>query len=518
MMHRLRPYRLVILVALLIGVLPNTAMAQVALQPSCGQIMTGTATSGLDHTPLSSMITACATSSVRFASAYVLKAISDYMVPTVGALFTIAIIFFAISIIQGERYVATKSIGFMIRLAIVGTFSYNMGGGNVVQVNGGWGNAFFVIFDQLLALVSGGVDPFVQIDIIIGRLLGFAPGISLASGMAGVLGGALVSSTVGMFMFGAGLMAILNLLFFILRVIYIYLQAYITIGFLLCLTPLFVPLAIFKSDRINLETYIEAILHKIIAAILIPTFMFAFLSIFLAVFNTQIDGLFAALGSTKCYAAASYGPAACGDGRTTSCPRLSSQEPKVGLSSGVSNPYSLSNVGNVRYCPPDLRPYWKINMPFYSWLTPTDPAFSKKISDTAETGAGAKVKPPVQTTLNPNLRYSADNNKATTPGIDFGPNHVSIVQDLTFTFMTMFIFTALMLSFLSLIPEIVADIAQASIGAIGQGSELEGKAKSMAQGGQGEMQGKMADMKKELSENKKPTIQNISSTVGKYAN
>ena len=105
------------------------------------------------------------------------------------------------------------------------------------------------ILGKLVSLVAGGWAPWVQVDYFIGVLFGFSSNITLLQGLIGIIGTALFSSTAGMALFISGLMALFNLVLFAFDLVYTYLNALITIGVLLILSPIIVPLGAFLYDR-----------------------------------------------------------------------------------------------------------------------------------------------------------------------------------------------------------------------------------------------------------------------------
>lgn len=431
--------------------------------------------------PLTESIVRCVRSAVDEASIIMLGHISDYLRPIAITTFALALTFFAIRILGGERQIFAGAIALLIRIAIVGAFSYNLGG---------MASAFFSLYDELITLVVGGYSPWVTFDQLIGRLLGFAPGISLLSGLAGVFGGAAVSSTYGLFLFGLGMTALISLIFFMLRVLYTYLMSYLTIGFLICISPIVIIPAVFKLQ----ETYAEKWLHKLITTMILPMLLFAFLWMTLGVFHNTINTLFNTLGSNTCYNIASEGPIACFGGSANAggatCP------------AGGPNIFSFGPAAKA-YCPPDLRPYWKVNMAVSSWMTPTDPALTlelleKKCSRPSRDRPNVlpteqekrqcmernKYNPPVPSNMAANQRFAAEAMSYTTPGIDFGPNHVSIMEELIFVFITMFIMVSLMMSAFDLLVPLANSIGQGRLSmAAGQGSGIESQAKGALQAG-----------------------------------
>lgn len=388
MMRSLRPKWLCVLVlAAALSVAP--AILSPARAMTIGQCSDAYGGSFDEH-QFAPRLVFCLKSAVQDATGRMLLAMSDYMVSTVGAMLLFAIAWFGVRIIGGERNMMRKSVEFLIRLGLVWAFSYNLYGYSQVA---------FGALDQLVALVTHSYDPWVKIDEFLNKMIQFGSPSLLASGLLGIIGGALFSSTLGIVLFVVGLMALVDILLFILRTIFTYLTAYVMVAFLLVISPLIVPLALFFWS----ERYFKKWLDILISAILVPVLLFAFLQMFLDIFMVLIDNVFAILG------------------------------------------------GN------DFRAYWKLNQPLYSWLVPSDPAASGTLENV--TDANNTSKAAVQSTVNPLCRRCFNTNLLNLPGIDFGPNNVFITQQLVFAFVTLWIFSSLMKSLVAKIPEISNNIA-----------------------------------------------------------
>src|SRR5690606_32634148 len=93
--------------------------------------------------------------------------------------------------------------------------------------------------------VTGGYLPWTVIDNFIGKIAGTGPSVSMMNGVLGIISASIFSSNTGFTVFGFGLMAILNVLSFILSLIYTYLLSILTIGFMLILMPVMIPLSLF---------------------------------------------------------------------------------------------------------------------------------------------------------------------------------------------------------------------------------------------------------------------------------
>jgi hypothetical protein len=335
-----------------------------------------------------------------------LQAVSVYMLPIMWSASFFAIVVFGMRVLNGEREITRKTVGFLLRLGLVMAFSWNLNG---------WGLAIFNIEDEMINLVSGG-EPWYRIDDFLGKLFGAGPQIVLFQGLMGILGGALTSSTVGVILFIAGFLAILDILTFLIRVVFTYLAAYLVIAFMIIISPIVIPLALFFTT----EYYFRKWVDMLISAMLTPVLLFAFLQLFVPVFIVLVAAIFAILGFPIC-----------------------------------PDPNDPTNWWAT--CPaPDFRAYWKLNQPLFSWLVPGDPTFDQMLTITTDTDLSDSA---VQSNINPLLRRGFNANILNVPGIDFGLNNLGVTQQLVFAFMSLWIFASLMKSMVGAIPDIASGIA-----------------------------------------------------------
>jgi type IV secretory pathway VirB6-like protein len=153
-----------------------------------------------------------------------------------GALATLVIMFYGIRVATGERDLLKRTATLMIKLGIVVTMMASL----PYLVS-----SIFSWFQEILTWVTGGVSPWAQIDNFLGKLLGFGATITMLNGLLGVVVAAAFSSSVGAMTAFSGVMAILNLLLFLMNMVYTYCLAFLTLGFLLLLAPVIIPMHLF---------------------------------------------------------------------------------------------------------------------------------------------------------------------------------------------------------------------------------------------------------------------------------
>lgn len=364
-----------------------------------------TCATGFQPWDYTAKVVTCITNALRQAARTMAGDLVSYFRDTVYAMVVLAIAWHGVKILGGERQMVQNGLSLLLRAGIVFLVYSNVG----AFVDTGLG-----VYNWVIQLFTGGYSPWIRVDRLIGKLIGMGPSLVLAQGLIGIIGAALLSSTAGIFMFMAGFMALLDFFFFLFNVVFIYLMSFTLVAFMLALTPLFAPLLIFFYT----EQYFNKWWHIMVSATLVPTLMFAFLLLFLGIFNQLIADLFDILG------------------------------------------FPCSNPANFTTCtPPDYRAYWKMNQPAFSWMMPADPHSSQQMQ--AITSATDLSNPAVQSNVNPLLRRGFDKGMINTPGVDFGPNHVKITEQLMFAFISLWIFSTLMKSFLGKIPHIADDISGA---------------------------------------------------------
>ncbi len=351
---------------------------------------------------ITSRVVFCIRAAVMTAVSVMLSDLSEYMTSTVSIGAALAICIFGIRVMGGEAEVNAKAMGILLRLALVWMFSYNLGN---------LGNWLFDIMDWLISLVvPSGWTPWEQIDAFLGRLLGFAPGLTLANGVAGVAFAAALSATSGTSMFGAFLIAMWDLMMFILDIVYAYLTAMLVLGFMIILSPLIIPLAMFNYT----ERFFKKWLNTVIGALIMPMMLFGFLSFSLDVFDTLIQNVISKLSDDL-----------------------------------------QDSEGN-----PTFQQHWRINQPLMSWVTSADPNqildLQKQVSDKAKTREEEKVYPPIATEINPFERVGMDQNPADMIGADYSTDQM---RDVLYGFLALWIYARLIMGLVRKMPEIAAAIA-----------------------------------------------------------
>lgn len=342
-------------------------------------------------------IAVCVKMVVIDASVTMLSALSAILDPTIAVFMVFAICMVGLRVMlyegkyNGPTGLMEMGLGFTVRLALVWMFSHNMGGLAAFP---------FALTDEAIQMVSGNVLPWVQIDFSIGKLFGFAPDQELFQGVLGLIGASLFSASAGLFMFVIGAITIFLLLQLMLRAIYSYLLSVVMMGFMVIISPLIIPLAIFNIT----ERFFRKWLDKLISAMLLPILLFAFLSMFMGLIDSVVSGVFAILGEG----------------------------------------------GN------DFRALWKNNTPLFSWALVTDPDLFRQYEQQSGAQPGTPIMP---SNVNPMVGRAMQANFLYFQGLDFGPTNIIKFQATVMTFLGLGIVAYMMMEAISIVPQITANIA-----------------------------------------------------------
>jgi len=231
----------------------------------------------------------CVKEPLRVATINVMKKISDIFKPVALALSTIAIVFFAISILDAGGSVSPLAFKFVLRLGLVSFFGYNLGGfaEKIIGTPDHDG-----ILDQLLKIVTASdYSPWQQIDAFIGELLGFAKDGNhkeLKDGIIGLISGSFTVKVEGAMLTGVGLLTLWAVMGFMFEAVFLYLSSIMVIGFLIIISPIIIPFAIFNYG----EQYLKQWINTLISAMLAPVIAFAIMWIFIGNGTTSNEGIF----------------------------------------------------------------------------------------------------------------------------------------------------------------------------------------------------------------------------------
>lgn len=127
---------------------------------------------------------------------------------------------------------------------------------------------------------------WLRVDCAIERLVGYATSgeFYLKSGLLGILLAALFSGPIGFAIFMMGVSFLMTMLLTFAKALYIFISAYVGLAILMSLSPLMIPLILFRSTKAMFEKW----LRLLIGVILQPLFLFAYLGMMLMVMYLAI--------------------------------------------------------------------------------------------------------------------------------------------------------------------------------------------------------------------------------------
>lgn len=313
------------------------------------------------------------------------------------AVVAFSMVLLGIRVFSGIKELNKEVMIYVVKLGLVAWFAFNLGG---------FGSAPFDIVHSLTTIVFGGYSPWGQMDKFFCEFFGTGcrPNMKLSNSFIAHAGVLIASGTMGLLVFVVGTLAMLTTIYFMLRAIYTYLAAIMLICFVLIMSPLFVPLALFARTT----RYLYKWLDYLIAAMLHPIILFGFLYMFLGTFSFMLDW----------------------------------------FTNGIMG-------GN------DLSPYWRSTDSMFNWMLTADP---QTVKDLGQALGQETSRSAVQSFVSPSMSAAINMNPLTTYAVDFGANQVMALQGVVFGFLGLFIVSYLMFSMINYLPSISEAIANVVLG------------------------------------------------------
>lgn len=227
-----------------------------------------------------------------------------YIYAPVAAACTLAVAIWGIMMAMGKSG-ANMREAFMVAIKVGGVmmFTYVLGASDIWPY--GLYPVLIGIMDELAGIVSTYIgysssmgcavymptwDVWGRVDAALNTLVGgiFNPTL-LMGGLSGFLIAAFFSGTFGLFIAIAGFAIIFMMMFAILRAAYITITAYLAVSLMAIISPIFITMILFKSTFGYFEKWLKLVIHFMLQ----PLFLFAYLSMMLAAFDTVVyDGPF----------------------------------------------------------------------------------------------------------------------------------------------------------------------------------------------------------------------------------
>ncbi|MBY0355302.1 MAG: type IV secretion system protein, partial [Rickettsiales bacterium] len=257
-------------------------------------------------------VTYCVQKSVVSATELYLEPISDLMLPITMATLVLVVAFFGYRLSVGETELNRKTFTLLIKIGVVLLFGYNFGGwtrptfSSMISLQDAvvttlWNTPDCPISDFTAGAPSedyisvGGANVWATMDCIVGKLFGFGGSFIIATSIFGMLGSLIGSGTMGVMVFFFGLSTLLTIFFFALRTVYIFLVSYILVGFLITISPMVMPMILFRTT----QNLFDAWLKNLMGALLTPGVIFTYLCLAIPLLDYAIMSDDSESGSLK---------------------------------------------------------------------------------------------------------------------------------------------------------------------------------------------------------------------------
>lgn len=220
-----------------------------------------------------------------------LLSFSDYIRPAILAAITLSITLFGVQLLMGASQITMRTFSLLFKIAIVFWLTDNFGGLTPAVYN---------TMEDLQTIVTSSLvanDPqcpapanetvvvWSRLDCLTGKLFGFGPEVSKKAGVLGIVGASLFSGAMGVQLFATAFGAYILILLMVFRAVYTFLLAYSAVAFLILISPLMIPMMVFKVT----QSYFSRWLSQLMAAMLEPIILFAFLSFFFVTMGNVVN-------------------------------------------------------------------------------------------------------------------------------------------------------------------------------------------------------------------------------------
>jgi len=387
---------------------------------------------------ITTTLVGCVNQAMRNDAYLLLGTMSDFLTNVVGALSIFAIAWHAIKIFGGEGEIKAQTIGFLIKLAAINVFFYNLSVFKTLP---------FDLMDELANAI--GPTPWSTIDGLLGQVFGFDStnqgGRLLYHGTVGMASAAAFAGAPGFIMFAAALFALFEFVMLGMEIVYVYLVSVLVLALMVIMSPLMIPLLIFRYS----EKYYMSWLKTMMGAVLIPVFLFGFLSFSMNFFTFGI-------------------PNTTGTGTKN-----------IG---GI--PDILSGLNPQGYTDPHyagldyFTPYTRQGHSLFNWTMSTDPN-AQQAATQSIINANPNEPPTLMPTASPNISSRGAESPMVKAfslwSINFGAANHTNFRDVALSFAALWIYASVMMELVSKMPEVAQEVAGMSISISFQGQSLKQK-------------------------------------------
>lgn len=279
------------------------------MQPSPDTLYTGDLFCPYNYDGLAGRVAHCIEQIVIQAARQFLEAFLPFYEAIIIATMVLAVtIFGALMALGTLSRPAAQSFFFLFKLAGVAMFTiWLVRPENIHAEHGGLLDWIFSIMHGLLEIVTNyvatsslsacsnsesylpgffqlgreAVNAWDKIDCLFMTLLGIGVTQTAAFGVIALLGKLAFTGGIGVIILIVAIGFMLTLLFAVLRALKIYLVSVITIAFLVCVSPIIIPMLLFSPTRPLFDKWLKNVANYM----LIPVFLFAFLSMIVAAYD-----------------------------------------------------------------------------------------------------------------------------------------------------------------------------------------------------------------------------------------
>lgn len=243
------------------------------------------------------LVVTCLQAAIEDATYRLLADFSDIMWEPIAALITLQISLFGVHAVMGSSEINKRFFALLLKIGCVVLFADNLGG-FAPTIFGIMEEAQRIIIENIgytgdmecdaaaAAAAFYNSEVWVKMDCILNKLFQYEEPLLLYNAIFALISSALFSGSMGVAVFFMGITMLLNVLGFVFYAVYIFIVAYMYVGFLIIISPLLVPLLLVG---VSVGTY-ERWLYNMMGGIAIPVFVFAYLTITLPVLDHSIFG------------------------------------------------------------------------------------------------------------------------------------------------------------------------------------------------------------------------------------
>lgn len=263
---------------------------------------------------LTKRLVLCVKETILYATYAILVPFSSFLASTISILITLAVVFWGINVALGRRdAVSPRGIFVLaVKIGAVLIFTTNFGA-SVFDPDNKHGGFFGLMMDALEDLLGiltqyisfssvlacpnltntaiGSDMVWERVDCALESLIGGIfpvegqkPYYSLTLGIAGFLILCFFSGSIGILIGMLGLYLVLKFLLVVARAVYIFIMSYTAFALMVLISPLFIPLMLFRSTI----AYFEKWCRLTISFIMQPIFIFAYLAMMVAAFDSIV--------------------------------------------------------------------------------------------------------------------------------------------------------------------------------------------------------------------------------------